>query len=85
MNTIISILLIVALIIGIRIDLIRIWQYKQYMKFYDKDISKQTIHRVMDLYFNWRNETQKTQCYADYIYEKMLEERVGKLETDKKE
>lgn len=83
MNTIISILLIVALIIGIRMDLMRIWQYKQYMKFYDKDISKQTIHRVMDLYFNWRNETQKNQCYADYIYEKMLEERVDKFDKKK--
>ena len=57
MNTILTILLIVALIIGIRMDLTRIYQYKQYQKFYDKDLTKQTIHKVMDLYFNWRNET----------------------------
>ena len=85
MNTILTILLIVALIIGIRMDLTRIWQYKQYQKFYDKDLTKQTIHKVMDLYFNWRNETTRTQCYADYIYEKMLEEREAKSENDKTE
>ena len=83
MNTILTILLIVALIIGIRMDLTRIYQYKQYQKFYDKDLTKQTIHKIMDLYFNWRNETTRTQCYADYIYEKLLEERVAKSETDK--
>ena len=85
MNTILTILLIVALIISIRMDLTRIYQYKQYQKFYDKDLTKQTIHKVMDLYFNWRNETTRTQCYADYIYEKLLEERVAKSETDKTE
>lgn len=85
MNTILTILLIVALTIGIRIDLTRIYQYKQYQKFYDKDLTKQTIHKVMDLYFNWCNETTRTQCYADYIYEKLLEERVAKSETDKTE
>ena len=85
MNTILTILLIVALFIGIRMDLTRIYQYKQYQKFYDKDLTKQTIHKVMDLYFNWRNETTRTQCYADYIYEKLLEERVAKSETDKTE
>lgn len=85
MNTILTILLIVALIIGIRMDLTRIYQYKQYQKFYDKDLTKQTIHKVMDLYFNWRNETTRNQCYADYIYEKLLEERVAKSETDKTE
>ena len=83
MNTILTILLIVALIIGIRMDLTRIYQYKQYQKFYDKDLTKQTIHKVMDLYFTWRNESTRTQCYADYIYEKLLEERVAKSETDK--